>query len=229
MEQSRYGSLIRRRADGEPVAYLTGRREFWSIPIEVSRDTLIPRPETELLVEVALCRIPSSRPWHVADLGTGSGAIALAITKERPACHLWATDVSEAALTLARRNAQHHGFGNVEFCQGHWFDPVQGRRFDVILSNPPYVREDDPCLRDGDTRFEPYRALAAGPEGLDAIHLIIRSAGRFLTEGGYLILEHGFDQGEAVKALFAAHGFSELRCHRDLAGHDRVSEGRWRP
>jgi release factor glutamine methyltransferase len=221
-----FGQLIRRRARGEPVAHLTGEREFWSLPLAVTPDTLVPRPETETLVELALEKLPPDTPLRVADLGTGSGAIALAIAAERPRCEVIATDISEQAIRIARRNAERLGLDNVRFIAGDWCESLPAGRFDAILSNPPYVAEMDPHLVAGDVRFEPRRALAAGPEGMDALRLIAHCAHRHLHEGGWLIVEHGYDQGAKVMQLLHAEGYDAISSHKDGAGLDRVTMGR---
>ena len=208
----RFAALIERRAAGEPVAHLVGRREFWSLPLAVTPDTLIPRPETELLVEALLERLPAGRPARILDLGTGSGAIALAIRHERPAWTVTAVERSPAALAVARRNAQRLGL-TIDWRQGDWYAPVAGERFTAIVSNPPYVAEADPHL-------------AAGPEGLDDLERIVAGAPAHLAPGGWLLLEHGPDQATAVASLLKSRGFEETRCLRDLAGHDRVGLGR---
>ena len=216
-------SLLTRRKRGEPIAYLTGTREFWSMEFDVTPATLIPRPETELLVEKALEHIPRDAQWTIADLGTGSGAIALAIAKERPRCHVVATDNSPAALEVARSNAKKFGLTNVEFCEGDWCIPLVGGTFDMIVSNPPYIRTDDPHLIQGDVRFEPATALASGVDGLDAIRLIARHAREFLRPGDWLLFEHGWDQAAAVGELLRQHDYRDMVCHQDLAGHARVA------
>jgi release factor glutamine methyltransferase len=222
-------ALIARRCQGEPVAYLTGQREFWSMSLQVTTATLIPRPETELLVETALACVPPRACWRIADLGTGSGAIALALARERPGCRIIATDLSAAALEVARSNAEHHGLGNIEFRVGDWLAPLGDERYELVVSNPPYVAADDPCLMAGGTRFEPRTALASGVDGMDALRHLIGRAPPYLTAAGRLMVEHGCDQGPAVAALLSAHGYAHIRSHRDLAGHERVSEGRHMP
>ena len=222
-----FAELVRRRQLGEPVAYITGRRGFWSLEMEVTPATLIPRPETERLVELALDRLADDVPVRVADLGTGSGAIALSIGTERPRARITATDASAEALTVARRNAARLGLGRVEFRHGDWLVPLAEERFDLIASNPPYIEAGDSHLVQGDLRFEPPAALASGADGLDAIRVIVRDAGRHLHAGGWLLLEHGWRQGAAVRALLDAAGFSEVATERDLEGRDRVSLGRW--
>ena len=222
-QRRRLDEMLARRRNGEPVSYLTGAREFWSMELDVSPAVLIPRPETELLVEKALTRIPPDVSWTIADLGTGSGAIALAVAKERPRCRVIATDISPAALDMARSNAGKFGLTNVEFRGGDWLAPLAGETLDMILGNPPYIRSDDPHLKEGDVRFEPQGALDAGPEGLDAIRQIVLLAHRHLRPGGWLLLEHGWDQAGAVGALLRRYGYRAIVCHRDLAGHDRVT------
>lgn len=216
--------LIQRRLQGEPIAYITGHKEFWSLDLKVTPDTLIPRPETERLVEQALTHIPLDRQFRVADLGTGSGAIALTLASERPHCQIVATDISENAITVARQNAHQLGLSNIEFLQGDWFKPLADTRFDLIVSNPPYVHQTDPHLDEGDVRFEPKAALVSGVEGLDAISAIVAQAPTFLAEGGWLVLEHGYDQAEAVKDLFQSAGFSHCAMYRDLNDQPRISE-----
>lgn len=222
---ARFEALAKRRARGEPVAYLTGRRGFWTLDLQVTPATLIPRAETERLVELALQCLPA-RPCTVADLGTGSGAIALAIASERPDARVVATDASAAALEVARANAAAHGLANVEFRLGDWLAPLQGQRFDLVASNPPYIAEGDAHLAQGDLRHEPPAALASGPDGLDAIRSIVADAPAHLLPGGWLLLEHGHDQGGAVRALLDAAGFVDVRTERDLERRDRVSLGR---
>ncbi len=222
----RFHSLLVRRAAGEPIAYITGRREFWSLDLAVTPDVLIPRPETELLVELALRRISQSAQTDIADLGTGSGAVALAIAHERPRAAVLATDISVAALAVARANAQHLDLDNVQFMQSDWCAALDKRRFDVIVSNPPYIAESDVHLSRGDLRFEPRAALASGSDGLDAIYAIVRDAPMFLKPGGWLLFEHGHDQGAAVRELLGKSGFVEVFTAPDLAGRERASGGR---
>ena len=222
----RFAALLARRQAGEPVAYLTGSQGFWTLDLAVSPATLVPRPETELLVERALARIPVNSASHVADLGTGSGAIALAIAKERPHTVVIATDASAAALEVARGNAARNGITNVEFREGDWLAPLAGETFDLIASNPPYIAEGDPHLDRGDLRFEPPTALSSGEDGLDAIRSIVRDAPARLAPGGWLLLEHGWDQGALVRALLEAAGFIDVETAHDLEGRDRISLGR---
>jgi release factor glutamine methyltransferase len=220
----RLDELLARRVRGEPLAYLTGEREFWSLPLLVTPDVLIPRPETELLVERALAHIPVHATWTVADLGTGSGAVALAIASERRDCRVIATDRSEHALAVARTNAGRLAISNVEFRHGEWFAPLAGLRCEVIVSNPPYVAEGDPHLSRGDLRFEPRGALVSGPDGLDAIRTIAAAAPAHLHRHGWLMIEHGYDQAGDVRAILVRAGFRNVASHADLGRHDRVTE-----
>src|SRR5690348_9184017 len=245
-----FDALVARRARGDPVAYLTGTRGFHALELHVTPDVLIPRPETELLVELALARIPSESSrspdevkrnpgqharnspdsaalhpgYKIADLGSGSGAIALAIAHARPFAQVVATDASEAALNVARDNAQRLGLRNVEFARGDWCAALgNSRDFDLIVSNPPYIAEGDPHLRQGDLRYEPQAALVSGTDGLDAIRTIVRNARAHLRQGGRLLFEHGYDQGEAVRELLTQNGYAEVFTARDLEGRERVS------
>ena len=220
----RFEQQLLRCEQGEPVAYITGRRGFWTFELAVTPDTLVPRPETELLVELALQRLPADRPLRIADLGTGSGAIALALAHERPLAQVVATDASVAALVVARGNALDLRLANVEFRHGDWYAPLAGERFDLLASNPPYIAAGDPHLHD--LRFEPDGALTSGVDGLDAIRVIVRDAPLHLVPGGWLLLEHGFDQGAAVRALLQAADMVEVATEGDLEGRDRVTLGR---
>ncbi len=220
-------ALVARRAAGEPVAYLVGRRGFWTLELEVTPAVLIPRPETERLVELALAWLPAQGPVRVADLGTGSGAVALALATERPAWEILATDASAEALALAHRNAQRLGLDRVSFRLGDWTRALHpDERFLCILSNPPYVAEGDPHLAAGDLPWEPPSALVGGADGLDAIRRIVAGAIRHLAPGGWLLLEHGAAQGAAVRDILRAAGLTEVQTVRDLAGLERVSSGR---
>ncbi len=221
-----FEALVARRAQGEPVAYLTGQRGFWRFDLAVTPATLIPRPETELLVELALERLPAGRASRIADLGTGSGAIALALAYERPQAQVFASDASAQALSVASGNACALELTNVSFREGDWFGPFAGQRFDLIASNPPYIALDDPHLSEGDLRFEPASALSSGADGLDAIRRIAADAPMHLENSGWLLLEHGWDQGAAVRALLQASGFVDVATERDLEGRDRVTLGR---
>ena len=216
---------VSRRVAGEPVAYIVGHRGFHAIDLSLTPDVLIPRPETELLVELALQRIPQSAKVDIADLGTGSGAVALAIAQSCPQARVLATDASAAALDVARGNAHRLGLGNVEFAHGDWCAALGARCFELIVSNPPYIAQNDVHLQRGDLRFEPRTALASGADGLDAIRAIVRDAPDHLSAGGWLLLEHGFDQGAAVRASLQQSGFVEVFTERDLEGRERVSGG----
>ena len=223
----RFGELVVRRAAGEPVAYLTGSRGFWTLELAVTPATLIPRPETELLVEQALARLPDDgRPLRIADMGTGTGAIALALASERPQALVVATDLLGPTLAVAVGNAQRNGIANVSFRRGSWYRALGRDRFDVIVSNPPYIRADDAHLAQGDVRFEPPPALASGEDGLDAMRVIAAGAVEHLVPGGWLLVEHGWHQGEQVRALFSAAGLEQVETVVDLEGRDRVSLGR---
>jgi release factor glutamine methyltransferase len=224
--QTAYAELLERRARGEPVAYITGSRGFWSLDLEVTTATLIPRPETELLVELALERLPRDSICAVADLGTGSGAVALALASERPQCRVTATDASAAALEVARRNAARLGIDNVAFVQGDWMVPLGDARFELIVSNPPYIEADDEHLVRGDLRFEPATALASGRDGLDDIRRIVATARAHLAPGGWLLFEHGWNQGDAARALLRQAGYDDVFTAQDLEQRDRVSGGR---
>ncbi|HUA23149.1 MAG TPA: peptide chain release factor N(5)-glutamine methyltransferase [Steroidobacteraceae bacterium] len=225
-EREAYLALVDRRARGEPLAYLIGHKEFWSLELAVGPEVLVPRPETELLVERALQLRPEPG-GEVADLGTGSGAIALALARERPGWHIVATDLSQGALAVARRNASRLGASTVEFVAGNWFAPLAGRSFHLVLSNPPYVAAADPLLRMAPLNFEPRIALTPGDEALADLRSIIEAAPEHLERGGWLLLEHGATQAAPVARELEARGFSAIRAHRDLAGHERVTEGRW--
>ncbi|MDA8511665.1 MULTISPECIES: peptide chain release factor N(5)-glutamine methyltransferase [unclassified Citrobacter] len=218
-------ALVARRQRGEPVAHLTGVREFWSLPLFVSPATLIPRPDTECLVEQALARLPAS-PCRILDLGTGTGAIALALASERPDCTVTAVDRMQDAVELANRNRLNLAIDNVRVLQSDWFSALSGQQFEMIVSNPPYIDEQDPHLAQGDVRFEPLSALVAGENGLADIMLIIDQSRRVLTTGGYLLLEHGWQQGEAVRDAFTRAGYQAVETCRDYGGNERITLGR---
>lgn len=220
-----FSALIAQRRQGRPVAQLLGSAGFWTLELLVNEHTLIPRPETELLVETALELIPVDAHWTIADLGTGSGAIALALASERPGCSIHAVERSEPALQVARANAERLGL-KLTLHQGSWFEPLQGCQFELIVSNPPYIPVSDPHLGQGDVRFEPDTALSSGSDGLDDIRHLIATAPHYLQPAGWLLLEHGYDQGEAVQQLLRQHGYQQVRTVHDLAGHPRIGLGR---
>jgi release factor glutamine methyltransferase len=224
-QRDRFFDWVRRRRAGEPVAYITGEREFWSLSFKVGPAVLIPRPETELLVELALERVPADAPASVLDLGTGCGCVAVAIAKHCPHARVAATDISPAAIALARGNAARQG-ASIEFIESDWLKALVGRRFDVIVANPPYVAEGDPHLRNGDVRFEPRAALVAGADGLDCIRTIVADAHAHLERGGWFFIEHGYDQAGRCRALLQGRGYRDVISRRDLAGIERASGGR---
>ncbi len=221
---ARFESLLARRREGEPVAYLTGEREFWSLPLRVDASTLIPRPETETLVEWALA-LPLAEDARVLDLGTGSGAIALALASERRGWSVTGVDANPDAVALARRNGRDNGLDAVRFMHSDWYEALAGACFDLVVSNPPYVEAGDPHLKQGDVRFEPRAALVAAEAGLADLRAIIEAAPRHLRDGGWLLLEHGFEQGPAVRELLVSAGFGSVASRCDLAGHERISGG----
>ena len=222
---ARFAALIERRAAGEPIAYILGRKDFWTLELGISSAVLVPRPETELLVERALALHPGAEARAV-DLGTGSGAIALALASARPRWRIVATDLSTEALAVARANAAALGLERVEMLRGDWLACLRGT-FDLILSNPPYVAADDPALGQPELMREPRMALVAAEDGLAALRAIIRAAPHQLDPGGWLLLEHGATQAAAVAGALVARGFAQVRSHRDLAGRERMTEGQW--
>ncbi|WP_449548492.1 peptide chain release factor N(5)-glutamine methyltransferase [Lelliottia amnigena] len=224
-QQAQLSALLSRRKAGEPVAHLTGEREFWSLPLYVSAATLIPRPDTECLVEHALAHLPATA-CRILDLGTGTGAIALALASERPDCQVTAVDVMPDAVALALRNVARLGFNNVKIQQSSWFDALVGQQFDMIVSNPPYIDECDPHLSQGDVRFEPLTALVAADEGLADIAHIVTVSRQYLTTGGWLLIEHGWTQAEAVHALFTQAGYERVETCQDYGGNDRLTLGK---
>jgi len=223
-QRERYLAWIKRRRAGEPVAYLTGEREFHSLAFKVTPAVLIPRPETEILVEAALERIPAQAPFRVLDLATGSGCVAVAIALHRPGARVTAADLSGDALAIARDNATRHRAA-IEFIESDWFTALSGRRFHLVVCNPPYVAERDPHLAEGDLRFEPRRALVGGADGLYCIRLITDQARAYLEPGGSLLFEHGHDQGERCRALLVQGGYRNVAAHRVLAGIERIAGG----
>ena len=225
VDTASYDALIERRAAGEPIAYILGFKEFWTLRLIVTPAVLVPRPETELLVELALCR--PAAVTSVVDLGTGSGAIALALARERPNWRVAATEVSIEALAVAQANAAALDLARVELLHGSWFEPLAGRTFDLIVSNPPYIAAAEPALRSATLGHEPQRALSPGADAMACLHEIIQGAPDHLRRDGCLLLEHGATQAQEVARELVARGFSHVRSHRDLAGHERVTEAHW--
>lgn len=224
--EQHYNDIIQRRMLGTPVAYITGEKEFWSLALKVTPAVLIPRPETEILVEFALEVLRKKPTATIADLGTGSGAIACALASEHPGWKITATDASAEALAIAQHNADAHQLQNITFIQGNWCEALQQQDFDLIISNPPYVAIDDPHLDDGDVRFEPDGALSSGIKGMDDIELIAREAGAHLKPGGWLVIEHGYDQQQMVRDCFTSNGYVEITQQSDLADIPRITAGR---
>lgn len=224
-QQAQFQALLSRRKRGEPLAYLTGRKAFWSFELHVTSATLIPRPETELLVEQALVRLPSHISNQVIDLGTGSGAIALALALERPHCQILATDINLDALAVAQFNAKQLKTDNVEFLCSHWLTALSNRRANLIVANPPYLTEDDVHLQGDGVRYEPRQALVSGVDGLTAIRHLVINAPNYLVNRGWLLLEHGYNQGESVSCLFKQNGYQAVTTYRDLAGQTRMTAG----
>jgi release factor glutamine methyltransferase len=220
--------LLNRRVQGEPIAYLTGERGFWSLDLQVNPATLIPRADTELLVEMALEKLPLQIPQKVLDLGTGSGAIALVIANERPKAQVTAVDFSEKALAVAKKNAEKYAL-NVRFLAGSWYSPVRSEKFDLIVSNPPYLAEDDRHVSQGDLRFEPLSALVAADNGLADLRCIIENAPQHLHADGWLIVEHGWQQGAAVRELMQKNGFTRVETRCDIEQRERTTQGQWCP
>jgi release factor glutamine methyltransferase len=225
-QDDRFAGWVRRRRAGEPVAYITGEREFWSLSFHVTPAVLIPRPETELLVEFALERVADGAPAGVLDLGTGCGCVAVAVAKHRPRARVAAIDISPAALAIAGGNAARHDV-SVEFIESDWLNALAGRRFDLIVANPPYVAAGDQHLAQGDVRFEPRAALGGGGDGLECIAAIVAQSRAHLERGGWLFVEHGHDQAARCRALLQAQGYQDVMSRRDLAGIERASGGRF--
>ncbi|MCA0893032.1 peptide chain release factor N(5)-glutamine methyltransferase [Microbulbifer agarilyticus] len=224
-QQAEFEQLLERRVAGEPVAHLTGSREFWSLPLKVNRSTLIPRPDTEVLVETVLALCPQTTA-RLLDLGTGTGAIALALASEKKHWQITAVDTMPAAVALAEENRGALGFGNVQILQSDWFSALGDATFDVIVSNPPYIDTQDPHLREGDVRFEPVSALVAGEKGLADIRTIAAQASGHLSESGLLLVEHGWEQGKAVRNIFSEYGYKDVETRLDYAGRERITLGR---
>lgn len=224
IQEREFEALIERRCAGEPIAYLIGHREFWTLDLLTQADTLIPRPDTETLVEAVLARVPENRR-DVLDLGTGTGAIALALAAERPQWQITGVDRVDAAVALARENGKRNQLPQVRFIQSDWCEQIPSNSLDVLVSNPPYVRSDDPHLAQGDVRFEPTSALVAGPDGLTDIRLIVRQSQDVLRAGGWLFLEHGYDQADDVALLLIDAGYQQVETVSDLSGQSRVTLG----
>ena len=224
-----YKAMLNERRQGKPIAYITGNREFWSRDFQVSPDVLIPRPDTELLIDLSLELIPTNQPCKVIDLGTGSGIIAVTLAAERPQAHISATDISPAALQLAQANAAKHNVQAIQFYQSNWFDSIPAGKFDLIVSNPPYLAEDDEHLQQGDLRFEPKTALIAAQQGLGDIRTIATTACDKLENGGFLLVEHGYNQRQDVQSLFKGLDYHNVQTHADLSGQPRVTSGQYLP
>ncbi|WP_340121084.1 peptide chain release factor N(5)-glutamine methyltransferase [Methylobacter svalbardensis] len=224
-----FTALLEQRQKGTPIAYITGNREFWSRDFQVSPDVLIPRPDTELLIELSLQLIPADEPFKIIDLGTGSGIIAITLAAEHPHTKISATDVSVAALRIARLNADRHKINNVQFYQSNWYSDVPDTKFNLIISNPPYIAEDDSHLQQGDVRFEPQTALCAAEQGLSDIKIIATLARNHLELDGHLLIEHGYDQQQQVQALFKDLHYDKVQTYKDLSGQPRVTYGLWNP
>jgi len=220
-----FQQLLKQRAQGEPIAHILGERGFWSLNLKVTADTLIPRPDTERLVELALEIVPENIEWKILDLGTGTGAIALSLAKEKPACHVTATDQSIATLDIAKQNAELNQISNIEFIQSDWFAEFKNKQFNMIVSNPPYIKENDHHLKQGDVRFEPLSALTAGEDGLDDIRIIIKNSQQHLTKNGVLLIEHGYDQADTVCDLLKSAHFTQVNDFKDDNGNPRVAVG----
>lgn len=225
----RFKELLAQRQQGMPVAYLTGKREFWSREYRVGPDVLIPRPDTELLIELSLEFLPENKPHKIIDLGTGSGILAITLAAEKPLSNVIACDISQAALDIAGENAEQLHVKNIRFFTSCWFDAVTENDFDLVISNPPYIAGDDPHLHQGDVRFEPQTALISAEQGLKDIRLIAEQARRHLKSGGHLLVEHGYNQQAEVQTLFKQLNYRQVTTHHDLAGNPRVTSGLWNP
>jgi release factor glutamine methyltransferase len=224
-QSTRFKSLIAQRRQGHPVAYLTGKKEFWSLELTINSHTLIPRPETESLVEIALQVIPKNASWNILDIGTGSGAIALSIACERPSCNILATDIDDHALQVANQNIARHGYNNIRCQRSDWYQDIPQQHFDLIVSNPPYIAQNDHHLAGDGIRHEPKQALVAGVDGMQAIKTILQQAGTYLADGACLLLEHGHNQRPVVTRTFAQNGFKHITTGKDLANIDRYTYG----
>ena len=226
-DYNHYFQLLKQRQQGLPIAYITGKKEFWSRDFKVSPDVLIPRPDTELLIELSLKQISDNPKAHLIDLGTGSGAIAITLAAERPDTKIIATDFSDKALNIAKENASAHQIKNIQFIKSNWFNEITSCNFDLVISNPPYIAHNDPHLSQGDIRFEPDSALIAKDQGLEDIQNISNHARNYLKPGGTLLVEHGYDQQKAVQAIFNSFAYSNITTHTDLSGNPRVTTGQW--
>ncbi len=224
-----FQELVKKRKNGLPIAYLVGIKEFWSREFFVNQHVLIPRPETELLIELALEQIPDNHAKSIIDLGTGSGAIGITLAAERPASNIIATDISKQALDIAATNANNHGITNIKFLVSHWFRQLANEKHHLIISNPPYIDSQDPHLQRGDIRFEPKKALIADRQGLSDIFEIVKTAKNFLYPGGYLIIEHGYNQKQQVQSFYEKNKYTNIASHHDLAGQPRITIGQWQP
>lgn len=224
--QEQFLNLIEKRKTHYPIAYLTGEKEFWSLTLKVTEDTLIPRAETELLVETCLEKIKENNVTNILELATGTGAISLALATEKPEIAITATDISTQALEVAKQNAEQYKLANIQFIHSNWFQAID-TKYDLIVANPPYVAKQDKHLQEGDAQYEPISALASGKQGLDDIEVIISEAKNYLNQNGYLLLEHGYDQADSIRKLFEQAGFTDFQCIKDYAGLDRVSLARW--
>jgi release factor glutamine methyltransferase len=222
-----FNLLLQQRQQGKPIAYIIGKREFWSRDFQVTPDVLIPRPDTELLIELSLALMPANQSCKIIDLGTGSGIIAITLAAERPHAHISATDISAAALACAKTNAAKHNVGHIQFHQSNWFDSVPDGKFNLIISNPPYVAEDDEHLQRGDLRFEPLTALISAQQGLSDIKTIAETARNRLENGGFLLVEHGYNQREDLQNIFRPFGYQQVQTHADLSGQPRVTSGQY--
>jgi release factor glutamine methyltransferase len=222
-----FQALIEQRQQGHPIAHLTGKKEFWSLEFAINVDTLIPRPETELLVETALQMIPDDTTFNILDLGTGSGAIAIAIASERPDCKIVATDINTNALAIAAKNAETHQIENIQFFISDWYQNIPLQAFDLIVCNPPYIKQEDEHLSQGDVRFEPELALVSGADGMQAINIVLENAKRYLASDAYLLIEHGYDQKSLVQEAFLKNDFKQLKTFQDLSGQDRMTLGNY--
>ncbi len=227
-DKQQFLQLIKQRQQGIPIAYIIGNREFWSRNFKVNNQVLIPRPDTELLIELSLCILADTHKASIIDLGTGSGIISITLAAERPDIHVIATDLSSQALTIAKQNAATHQIKNINFIQSNWFAQIPDLKFDLIISNPPYIAYNDPHLSQGDIRFEPKSALISEDHGLSDIKKISNQAHNFLTHNGTLFIEHGFDQQKAVQAIFKSFNYHNIKTHPDLSGNPRVTTGQWK-